>query len=223
MTKATHIVWLDLETGGLRPDVNGILECAAILTDGDLKEVSRFHRLIRSGLSMTIDDFVRDMHTKSGLLDDLGCKPTVTHEELDADLFAWMESLGCIKRKTQLGGSSVHFDFRFLGQYARESYEMFSHRLVDVSAYRTVKNILIDRDMEVGFPSKSDAPHRAIKDIEHSLAGARSIQTRLAMVDALKAKSASMVAAYDVIWRQTQEGAPPGISEDLKALLALLG
>lgn len=223
MTKATHIVWLDLETGGLRPDVNGILECAAILTDGDLKEVSRFHRLVRSGMSMPIDDFVREMHTKSGLISELSHKPTVTHGELDADLLSWMEGFGCIKRKTQLGGSSVHFDFGFLGSLVRESYEMFSHRLVDVSAYRTVRNALIHRDLEIGFPNKNNAPHRAMRDVEHSLESARAIKEKLAATETLKTKASDMVTAYEVMWRQVHGGPPPGVSEDMKATLALLG
>ena len=38
-TNETHLVWLDMEMSGLRPEVDRILEVAVVITDGQLNSL----------------------------------------------------------------------------------------------------------------------------------------------------------------------------------------
>jgi oligoribonuclease len=65
------IVFLDLETTGLRATEHEVLEVAAIVTDDQLSEVARFHRVVSAQcLFSQLDEFIRDMHTKNGLWEE---------------------------------------------------------------------------------------------------------------------------------------------------------
>src|SRR6476646_4823673 len=68
---ADRLVWIDLEMTGLDTERHTIVEIAVLVTDGALE-------LVDDGIDLVIhatpeelermDDFVRNMHTKSGLL-----------------------------------------------------------------------------------------------------------------------------------------------------------
>src|SRR4051812_23233339 len=68
---AERLVWIDLEMTGLDTERHTIVEIAVLITDGALE-------LVDDGIDLVIhaspaelermDDFVRNMHTKSGLL-----------------------------------------------------------------------------------------------------------------------------------------------------------
>ena len=69
------ILWCDLETTGLRPKKDSIIEIALVLTDDDLNEigepfVSNVSPLALRGYEM-MDDYVRNMHRNNGLLAEL--------------------------------------------------------------------------------------------------------------------------------------------------------
>ena len=69
------IAWLDLETTGLDPRTGSILEIAMIVTDDNLNQVGRpFVSLVKPlhlrGVEV-MDDFVKNMHTNSKLLEQL--------------------------------------------------------------------------------------------------------------------------------------------------------
>ena len=74
-----RLVWIDLEMTGLDPARHVIVEIACIVTDNDLN-------LIDDGLDIVVhqnetamsemDDFVRQMHTKSALLPEIAASTT---------------------------------------------------------------------------------------------------------------------------------------------------
>src|SRR5437764_10263907 len=65
------LVWMDLEMTGLDPALNAIVEIATLVTDDDLAVVAEGPDLVvhqPPEVLATMDDVVRKMHTKSGLL-----------------------------------------------------------------------------------------------------------------------------------------------------------
>ena len=70
-----RIMWLDLETTGLDPETGLILEVAVVVTNRWLKELARESIVIPHSVEALeaagMDDFVRDMHTENGLLDEV--------------------------------------------------------------------------------------------------------------------------------------------------------
>lgn len=69
------IVWCDVETSGLRPEKDHLLEVALVVTDDDLVErcatVVVMQPVGISIGSVQMDKKVVDMHTKNGLLDEI--------------------------------------------------------------------------------------------------------------------------------------------------------
>lgn len=196
------ILWTDLETTGLDKRNGAILEIAVVATDDDLVEIGEpFVSLVKPPAHALglMDDFVIDMHTKSGLLDELyelswKCRGARVRDDLrEASdvaflLESWVERLldraipGAdfdarkkLLRETPFAGSSVHFDRGFMeeGEFAAFARK-FSHRHIDVSAYNEgARRWSTDRWVRrpgAGPDGKPvDVPHRAYADILQSI------------------------------------------------------
>lgn len=97
------IVWLDLETSGLDPRRDSILEIAMIVTDDDLNQIGEpFVSLVKPlhtrGYEV-MDDFVKEMHTKNGLLEQLYNIGALFHgEDPSSCLMPDLPRLGDIER-----------------------------------------------------------------------------------------------------------------------------
>lgn len=80
------LVWMDLEMTGLEPAHNVIVEIATIITDDELNIVAEGPDLVvhqpEEALAM-MEQIVVEMHTKSGLLDQIRAS-TITLEEAGA-------------------------------------------------------------------------------------------------------------------------------------------
>jgi len=87
------IGWTDVESTGLDEKIGDLLEVAIVVTDDQLKEVAEMSFLIvPPDLDATIakmDPYVRDMHTKNGLIDDL---KSLSRERGSADSLANIQS-----------------------------------------------------------------------------------------------------------------------------------
>ena len=77
---------MDLEMSGLEPDRHVIVEIATLITDDNLELVAEGPDLVihqPTDALTTMDDFVREMHTRSGLLTLIETS-TITPEEAGA-------------------------------------------------------------------------------------------------------------------------------------------
>src|SRR5579859_2014825 len=66
------LAWMDLEMTGLDPDRHVIVEIATLVTDDDLAVVAEGPDIVIRATDeelAAMDDVVRTMHTKSGLLE----------------------------------------------------------------------------------------------------------------------------------------------------------
>jgi oligoribonuclease len=113
-----YFVWIDLETTGLNPEKDDILEIAVILTDRNLKTISKYHTLVAGADLDKLDPVVKAMHIKSGLAEDLErCSNFPLQSEIEDDLYNLLPSRGIY----YFAGSSVHFDVGKLEQSSRSS------------------------------------------------------------------------------------------------------
>src|SRR5688500_9136603 len=167
------LVWMDLEMTGLEPARHAVVEIATLVTDDALEIVAEGPDLVVAcspDLLAEMDDIVRSMHTRSGLLAAIETS-TVSLEE------AGRQTLGFVKqhvpepRTVPLCGNSIGTDRRFLAHYLPEVEEWLHYRSIDVS---TIKELARRWYPEVlaGAPKKAGG-HRAMDDIRESVAELR--------------------------------------------------
>lgn len=164
MKDLQKLVWLDLEMTGLDPAVDVILEIAAVVTTADLEVIAELPALIihqpREKLEQMIP-LVRDMHTHSGLLNDVSSSTTTLDEAQET-------VLSFLKKHVQPGvsplcGNSVWQDRRFLHAYMPQLHNFFHYRNVDVS---TIKELV---KYWYGVKYQKPDVHRALPDIHASI------------------------------------------------------
>ena len=106
--------WFDIETPGLDRETGYLLEVGCIITDDKLNEVERLALCIQPEVSVDVlmeaaDPFVRQMHTDSGLWEDLRSGAGLPLIDVEACMVAVVQKHGG-GDKHPLAGSSVHFD-----------------------------------------------------------------------------------------------------------------
>jgi oligoribonuclease (3'-5' exoribonuclease) len=146
-----------------------ILEVAAARVSPLLEIESTFHAVIspgKSGVGLDwgqLDPVVQEMHAANGLRAEIEAGGGHAFSAVYDGLKAWLEG-----GPHTLAGDSVHFDYRWLLNEMPHVAACFSHRLLDVSAFRVARELC-------GFEGCPIAPggHRAWPDVQASIAKAR--------------------------------------------------
>lgn len=174
----TRILFLDLETSGLDPHADRVLELGAILVDGQLEEVARWRSLIgRPPIEQMVGTV--DMHRASGLLAELeeiedrdDYVALVAHAE--RSILNWLVLEQEIPaRSLELAGYSIHFDRTFVRAQMPRLDSWLSHRMIDVSTLRQLDRRWREQPEGAG-EAKVGAVHRALPDCEHALKALRA-------------------------------------------------
>jgi len=171
------LVWMDLEMTGLDPARNAIVEIATLVTDDELEIVAEGPDLVinpGAAAMAQMEDVVRSMHTKSGLLVAIEAS-TVTLEEAGAATLEFIRAHVPDPRTVPLCGNSIGTDRRFLAKYLPEIEEYLHYRSVDVSTVKELARRWYP-DVLAGAPNKAGG-HRALDDIRESVAELRYYRT----------------------------------------------
>jgi oligoribonuclease len=164
------LVWMDLEMTGLDPDRHTIVEIATLVTDDELEIIAEGPDLViaqDAPALAAMEDVVRDMHTRSGLLAQIEAA-TITLEVAGAATLAFIKEHVPEARTVPLCGNSIGTDRRFLARYLNEIEEYLHYRSVDVSTVKELARRWYPASL-AGAPSKGGA-HRAMDDIRESVA-----------------------------------------------------
>ncbi len=163
------LAWMDLEMTGLDPSCHVIVEIATLLTDDDLNLIAEGPDLVVHATEAELaemDDFVTNMHTKSGLLDQIKAS-TISLEEAGKQTMAFLQEHIPEARSVPLCGNSIGTDRRFLATQLPEIEEFLHYRSVDVSTIKELARRWYP-DASSAVPRK-DGGHRALDDIRESL------------------------------------------------------
>jgi len=162
-----RLVWVDLEMTGLDPGRCTIVEIATIVTNVNLDVIEEGPNLVISqpeGALAVMNDFVRDLHTRSGLLQKIKTS-TVTLEDAAARTFAFLER-HVVKGTAPLCGNSVWKDREFLAKYMPAVEAHLHYRMIDVSSVKELVKRWCPPDKHA--PKKKET-HRALDDIRESI------------------------------------------------------
>lgn len=198
--RTDRLVWIDLEMTGLDPEQDQIVEIAAIVTDAELTElddgVSFVVRPPDLDILQHMADVVVEMHTESGLLEDIpGGLPLA---EAGAQVLAYVQGHVPEPKRAPLAGSSVYVDRGFLAQYLPELDEYLHYRLIDVSSIKELARRWYPRSY-YNSPEKTGG-HRALADIRESIAELRYYRdTLFVAAPGLSSQDARAAAANHVV------------------------
>lgn len=167
-TPATQLVWIDCEMTGLDIDNDGLCEIAVIVTDFDLKPLDPgFELVINPGEAALaqMNDFVRGMHEKSGLLPRIA--EGVSVAEAETQVIEYLARFITPGRRPLIAGNTIGMDRRFIAKYMPTLEEKLHYRSVDVS---TIKELSRQWYPAAFFaaPAKRGG-HRALADIAESI------------------------------------------------------
>src|SRR5512144_2103556 len=153
---------------GLDLRADALIEVAALVTDFDLN-------VLGDGVDVVIkppqealdqmDDFVRNMHTVSGLLDQLD--NGVTLEEAEQMVLGYVKEHCPDGSRPPLAGNTVATDRAFLARDMPALESFLHYRIVDVSSIKELSRRWYPRAY-FNAPVKA-GNHRALADIQESI------------------------------------------------------
>jgi len=164
------LAWMDLEMTGLDPARHVIVEIATLLTDDELTPVAEGPDIVIHATSdelMQMDDVVRSMHARSGLLAAIETS-TISLADAGAQTLEFLRAHIREPRTVPLCGNTIGTDRRFLAAQLPEVEEFLHYRSIDVSSVKELCRRWYP-DALVAAPAKAET-HRALDDIRESIA-----------------------------------------------------
>ena len=165
---AKELVWIDLEMTGLNPQIHKIIEIATIITDSELNIIAKGPDLVINATDDELNKmntYVRDMHTKSGLIDEVK-KSSLTIRDAEIETLEFINKHIKAKNKPPVCGNSIGTDRAFLVEHMPTVAKHCHYRNIDVSSIKQI--------YEAWYPNHDrfykKNHHRALDDIKESIA-----------------------------------------------------
>ena len=169
LESANMLAWIDLEMTGLDPDLHVIVEIATLITDDQLNLIAEGPDLVISATEEQLekmDPVVVEMHTKSGLLDEIKASK-ITLEEAGSQTLSFLMEHITKKGTVPLCGNSIGTDRRFLAKWLPEIENFLHYRSVDVTSIKELGKRWFPK--VTGSAPEKNGGHRAMDDIKASL------------------------------------------------------
>ena len=163
-----RLVWIDCEMTGLDLGADALIEVAALITDFDLNVLGEGVDIVIKPPAEAIDqmnDFVSEMHERSGLLRELDSG--VSLEEAEQRVLAYIKEHCPDGSRPPLAGNTVATDRAFLARDMPTLEAFLHYRIVDVSSIKELSRRWFPRAY-FQAPAKV-GNHRALADIQESI------------------------------------------------------
>lgn len=184
-------VAIDLETTALDATQGCILEYSMILTNRDLEIIADFGSRVLHATEEQLakmNPFVTQMHTETGLLDEVRAS-TLTVGELEDEVLDWLAGRdhvaheNPVDRTAAMLGASNRLDLNFVDVHMPRLSKVLHYTPLDVSGTREMLKMLIP-DFEYRLPLEMQledgwVAHRASSDIRWTLEEVRSMRRSL--------------------------------------------
>jgi oligoribonuclease len=163
-----RLVWIDCEMTGLDVEVDQLVEVAVVITDFELNILDPgFEIVIKPDQSAldNMNDFVRNMHTSSGLIELI--PGGVSLADAEFAVIEYILKFVPSEQHAPLAGNTIGTDRTFLAKYMPRVDGHLHYRNVDVSSIKELSRRWFPR-VYFNAPSK-DGGHRALADILESI------------------------------------------------------
>jgi len=163
-----RLVWIDCEMTGLDLTSDELVEVAVVITDYDLQPVDPGFAIVIKADQSAIDgmnDFVREMHTKSGLIDEI--PNGVSLADAEYAVLEYILKFVPSSQTAPLAGNTIGTDRAFINKFMPRVDAHLHYRSVDVSSIKELAKRWFPR-VYFNAPSK-DGGHRALADILESI------------------------------------------------------
>src|SRR5215831_3494637 len=164
---ANHLVWIDMEMTGLKPETDRIIEVALVVTDNALLTVAEAAVMVVHQDDATLaamDSWNQSTHTRSGLVDKVKAS---THDEaaVEAQMLAFLRE-HVPAGASPMCGNSICQDRRFLARWMPGLEDYFHYRNLDVSS---LKELCRRWQPDVAKGWVKQGKHEALADIHESI------------------------------------------------------
>ena len=163
-----NLVWIDCEMTGLNPEADCLVEVAVVITNSELE-------ILDAGLDVVIkprpdswqnmNDFVRNMHTESGLINEV--ETGLELEAAEQVILDYIKKFVPNAKEAPLAGNTIGTDRMFLNKYMPALDQHLHYRNIDVSSIKELTRRWYPR-VYFQMPKK-DGGHRALADILESI------------------------------------------------------
>ena len=162
------LVWIDCEMTGLDLEHDELVEVAVVITDYDLVAVDPGLSVVIKPSAAALDqmvEFVRTMHTDSGLLDELDGGLSLA--EAEQAVLDYVTRFVPTAGTAPLAGNTIGTDRAFLAKHMPRIDGHLHYRNVDVSSIKELARRWYPR-VYFNAPRKTGG-HRALADILESI------------------------------------------------------
>ncbi|MEY4655204.1 MAG: hypothetical protein RL523_603 [Actinomycetota bacterium] len=163
-----YLVWIDCEMTGLDPEKDCLVEIAVVITDIQLNVVDKGLDLVikpRPESLAGMDDYVRNMHTTSGLINEFD--NGLELKDAEAQVLDYIKKYVPTAKLSPLAGNTIGTDRMFISRYMPDLDGHLHYRNIDVS---TIKELAKRWFPKAYFQApKKVGGHRALADILESI------------------------------------------------------
>ena len=153
---------------GLDLNKDVLVEIAVLVTDSQLNILGEGVDLVIHAPQETIDqmnDFVREMHTSSGLITEI--PKGVSLSQAETQILEYLNKYAPGAGKSPLAGNSVSVDRNFITRFLPAVNDYLHYRTVDVSSVKELARRWYPK-VYYAAPKKT-GNHRALGDIRDSI------------------------------------------------------
>jgi oligoribonuclease len=167
-TSSDRLVWIDCEMTGLDLEVDELVEIAVVITDFELNVLDPGLSIVIKPDATALDnmsDFVREMHTTSGLIEEIPEGKSLA--EAEYEVLEYVHRFVPTARTAPLAGNTIGTDRMFLAKFMPRLDNHLHYRNVDVSSIKELARRWFPR-IYFNAPEKNGG-HRALADILESI------------------------------------------------------
>jgi oligoribonuclease len=165
---ADRLVWIDCEMTGLDLSADELVEVAVVITDYALKPIDPGFSVVikpdKSALN-SMNDFVRAMHTESGLITEI--PNGVSLADAEFAVLEYILKFVPVGQTAPIAGNTIGTDRGFLNKFMPRVDAHLHYRSVDVSSIKELAKRWYPRAY-YSAPAKVGG-HRALADILESI------------------------------------------------------